>query len=123
MRLSPRFGRYLVTGVASVAVDTGVLVTCRSGLHAPLWLATSAAFVTSFLVNFGLNRWWVFDARDQMGARLARYAVLVGVNYGVAIVLVLGLTWLGLFYVLARWTSVAACVAMNYWAYRRWVFI
>ncbi len=109
-------------GVLSVGVDTGVLVALRGGLGAPLWLATTLSFLASLVVNFGLNSTLVFAARDRLRTRLARYAVMVAVNYTLTLLIVLGLAAAGMPYVLAKWTAIALCAGVNFAGYRRWVF-
>jgi len=115
--------RFLMVGVASVAVDSTVLVVLRELTATPLWLATTAAFGAALGVNFSLNLLWVFDARGRLPARLLRYGVLVVVNYLLTLVLVLGLAGAGMHYLLAKWAAVAVAAVVNYVAYRRWVFI
>ena len=115
--------RFLVVGVASVAVDTTVLVVLRELAATPLWLATTAAFAAALGVNFSLNLRWVFGVQGRLPARLARYGVLVVVNYLLTLVLVLGLAGVGMHYLLAKWVAIAVAAVVNYVAYRRWVFI
>ncbi len=119
---SGQFVRYLAVGVASVGVDSGALVLFYGGLGAELWLATTAAFLLAFVVNFGLNFTWVFGARARVAERLLRYGSLVVVNYVVTIAVVLGLSTVGLHYLLAKWVAIGLCVLLNFFAYRLWIF-
>ncbi|MGH3472396.1 MAG: GtrA family protein [Nocardioidaceae bacterium] len=121
-RVPVRFRRYLTVGVASVAVDSLVLLVLHGWAGMALGAATTVAFASAFVVNFSLNMHWVFDSHRQLARRLLRYGSLVVVNYGVTILVVLGLSSLGLYYLLAKWVAIGACVMLNYVAYRRWVF-
>jgi putative flippase GtrA len=116
------FPRYVAVGMLSVAVDVGSLTILRSGLGVPLLLATTVAFVVALCVNYTLNHVWAFDVDGFVGRRMARYAVLVAINYTVTIAMVTGLTALGVFYLLAKAVSVAVTAAVNFTGYRLWVF-
>ncbi len=120
---SPALLRFLVAGITSVAVDTAVLVALRELTPTPLWAATTIAFAAAVGVNFGLNLRWVFGAQGQLPGRLARYSVLVVVNYLLTLVLVLALTEVGVYYVLAKWVATAVGAVVNFVAYRHWVFL
>ena len=114
--------RFLSVGVLSVVVDTALLVVGRELVGLPLAVATTAAFVLTLGVNFWLNLRVVFQAVGRVAGRLARYLVLVAVNYLLTMVIVLGLAGSGLHYVAAKLTAVAVCAGLNFVAYRHWVF-
>lgn len=114
--------RYAAVGVLSVAVDVGTLTILHSGFGVTLVLATTIAFAVALCVNYTLNHVWAFDVDGFVGRRMARYAVLVAVNYGITIAIVTGLTALGVFYLLAKAVSVAVAAAVNFTGYRLWVF-
>lgn len=115
--------RFVLVGVASVSVDTAVLVALRELTEAPLWLATTVAFAAALGVNFALNMRWVFGVEGRLAGRIARYAVLVVVNYLLTLLVVLGLTEVGVYYVFAKWVATAVAAVVNYVAYQRWVFV
>lgn len=119
--LSREVQRYLVVGIATFLLDIGLLVLFKEILGEPLWLATTVAFA-AISVNFVLNRSWVFAAGPGLLIRVARYAALVLVNYGVTMAVVLGVTAIGAFYLLAKLLAVALCVVLNFFAYKHWVF-
>jgi putative flippase GtrA len=79
-----------VVGVLSVGVDTGGLVVLRELVGLPLAWATSLGFALTLAVNFSLNTGFVFGVRGRLAGRLARYGVLVVVNYLLTMLLVLG---------------------------------
>lgn len=116
-------GRFLAVGVLSVTVDTCALVVLREWLALPLAAATTAAFSLTLAVNFSLNMGFVFDVRGRLAGRLARYGLLVVVNYVLTLLLVLGIAALGVHYVLAKLIAVASCAALNFVAFRHWVFV
>jgi len=108
--------------MASVVVDSAILVALRELTSTPLWLATSVSFTVALGVSFSLNMRWVFAAQGGLPGRLARYGVLVVVNYALTLVLVLALAGAGMHYLLARWIAIAVAAIVNYVAYHRWVF-
>ena len=122
-RRSTPWLRFLLVGIASVGVDTTVLVLLREVVATPLWLATTGAFTAALGVNFSLNMRWVFGARGQLPLRLFRYGLLVALNYVLTLVLVLGLAAAGMHYLLGKWIAIGLAALVNYLAYRRWVFI
>jgi putative flippase GtrA len=114
--------RFGVTGVASVTADIGTLTALHSGFGVRLLWATLAAFGAGLLVNYSLNRNWTFQARADHRKTLVRYAVMVSVNFGGTLAIVLGLTHLGLYYLLSKLIAVAIIAVVNFTASRLWVF-
>jgi putative flippase GtrA len=114
--------RYLAVGVISYLVDLGLLALCYSLLGAPLWLATSVGFWTSFALNFALNRSLTFRSRGSPVRQLVKYSLLVAINYGASLVLVAVAESIGIGYAVGKTVSVGVMVVVNYLAYRYWVF-
>ncbi len=114
--------RFLAVGVLSYLFDLGVLAALHSGFGVPLALATTIAFLSTLLVNFGLNRAFAFRSTALAGPAFVKYMVLVGVNYATTLLMVTGLAWLGLSYLVAKTLAVVVNAVMNYFAYRHWVF-
>ncbi len=102
--------------------DVGVLVVLHGVLGISLAVATSLSFVSTLLLNFGLNRAFAFQSTALVGSSLVRYLVLVLINYGTTLLMVTGLTAAGLLYVVAKTLATVVNAVMNYEAYRRWVF-
>lgn len=117
------FARFVAVGVLSAGVDTGALVALRELVGLPLPVATSVAFALTLAVNFGLNMGFVFGVSGRLAGRLARYGVLVVVNYLLTMLLVLGIAALDVDYVLAKLIAIACCAMVNFVAYRHWVFV
>lgn len=115
-------GRYALVGGLSFAVDFGALILGYRVLSLPVWIATSLGFWLSFVVNFAANKYWTFGARTRTAGQIWRYSVLVGVNYLATVVIVAGLSHLGLDVVLAKAVAVVLLTASTFVAYRHWVF-
>ena len=114
--------RFLIAGVLSALVDVAALVAFRDVVALPLWLATVLALSVTLAVNFLLNALWVFGARGMWATRAGRYGVMVGLNYVLTTVIVVGLAFFGLWYVAAKVVSLAVCAVVNFLGFRFWVF-
>jgi len=114
--------RFGITGLLSVAADVGVLSLLHSGFGIWLLWSTLAAYAAGLSVNYTLNRNWTFRARAGHRRTLFRYGTLVGINVVSTLAIVLGLTHLGLYYLLSKLTAVAINAGMNFFAGRYWVF-
>jgi putative flippase GtrA len=116
------FVRFCVTGVLSVVADVGTLSLLHSGLGVRLLWSTIVAYAAGLLVNYSLNRNWTFQARADHRQTLIRYATMVAFNFGSTLVIVLGLTHLGLYYLLSKLVAIALNAGINFTAGRYWVF-
>lgn len=117
--------RYLVVGSAVFLVDLGSLRLLHGTVGMPLAAATVAAFCIAFVVNFAASRQWTFAGTARAGRahhQLARYLVLVGLNLGSTVGIVVGLSHVGLSYLLAKVVAAAVNACGNFFAYRHWVF-
>jgi putative flippase GtrA len=114
--------RFLLTGGASAALDTGVLYLLHGVLGVLLPVATLLAVMVAFAFNFTLNRIWSFGSASPVGRQFGRYLLLAMFNWGLNVALVTGFTALGLHYVLAKIITLAIASAINYVGYRLWVF-
>lgn len=114
--------RYLLAGGLSFLVDIGLLALFREVLNWPLWLATTTAFLGSFVFNYTVQRTFSFGAEAAHGPALLKYASLVATNTVavVAIVAVVDLTAAG--WLTGKVISTAATTIWNYFLFRHWVF-
>lgn len=121
--IDSRFTRYVSVGVASLAIDIGVLTFSYRVLGFALWLATSLGFWLSFVVNFLLSKHFTFRVRHSTGRQLGRYTCLVIVNYLATLALVTGAQALGISYLIGKIAAVGGLTVVTYFLYRRWVFV
>lgn len=121
--LAPTLVGFAVINSLTFTLDVAILVTARSGLDWPLWIAVSAGYTTAFALSFTLNRWLNFRSHAPVGRQLVIYLAVVCMNY---LALVLGLvtvlTHLGLDYRLARLAAAGAEAGFMYCAMRWLVF-
>lgn len=111
-----------MAGGISAVVDIALLYVLHGLLNVQLTLATFLAVLAAFVMNFILNREWSFESGSPMGGQFIRYLVLAGMNWISTVVLVSALASLGFHYLLARVLTLAVNAAVNYVAYRGWVF-
>lgn len=114
--------RFLVVGGLSVIADTGALFVLHGVLGIWLPVATALAYAVAFVVNFGLNRTWAFGADGAIGRQLWRYLALVAANLVITVLLVQGLVWAGLGYLVAKVLTALGLAVVNYLVSRRWIF-
>lgn len=114
--------RFLVVGGLSVGVDAGMLFVLHGLLGVWLPLATATSYLLSIGINFGLNRFWTFEASGAAGWHVLRYVLLVAANLTLTVVLVQLLTWLGLPYLVSKLCTTAVLAISNYFISREWVF-
>jgi len=115
--------RFLVVGVASFLADASALWLIHGVLGIWLPVATTLAFMAAFVVNFGLGRTWAFESRGRsLGRQLPRYVTLVAANLVLTVLLVDGITGLGVPYLGSKAVTATILAVVNYLASRTWVF-
>lgn len=114
---------YVVVGLATVAVDVGTLTLLRELASWPLWAATTAGFGASVGVNFFGNRAWAGrESTRNLLDHAVRYALLLGFNYLLTLVVLLGLAGAGVRYLVAKAVAVLLTAVISFVSYRTWVF-
>ncbi|MFG1839537.1 GtrA family protein [Micromonospora sp. NPDC049175] len=115
--------RFVTTGGASFAVDAGTLWVLHGLFDVWLPAATLCGVVLSFVLNFVLNRQWVFAANGSAVRQLRRYLVLAVSNWIITVSSVTALVGLGAHYLTARIGVLAVMTVVNFTLYRVWVFV
>ncbi len=118
---APRF--VIVGGIAAV-VDVATLRLLHGELGVELLIATALAYLVSGIPSFLLNRHWAFvgGADGVVHQQAGRFLLSIGVNLGATLLIVGGLSWLGVYYLLAKVIAIAINAIGNFFAYRHWVF-
>ncbi len=114
--------RFLVTGVCSLGADFAFLYGLHSGAGTSLTLATVVGSLAAVIVNYTLNRNWTFQATASHGSVVGPYLLMVAVNVGSTLLIVRGLTHLGLYYLVSKLVAVAVNAVLNFVSARYWVF-
>jgi len=112
---------FAVINSCTFAVDLGLLTALHGGLHWPLPVSITVAYITAFGLSYLLNRTLNFRSHGAVGPQVAVYTAVVIVNY-LAWILGVGdgLAALGLDYRLAR-IAAGACEALYMYAAMRWL--
>lgn len=117
--------RFLVVGFVTFLVDIGSLELLHGVIRVGLAVSTVVAYAIAFSVNFFASRRWTF-VTTALGTKaqrqMMRYLVLVVVNLCLTLLIVLGLSAVGVPYLLAKVISVCLIAVGNFFAYRQWVF-
>ncbi|TFD32752.1 GtrA family protein [Cryobacterium sp. TMT1-62] len=114
--------RYLVIGGASFLIDFGLLALFFQAFAWPLWLATGAAFLISFVFNYLLQRAFSFSSQATHATALSKYLFLLAFNTAATI----GIVWLidmtGWGWGAGKVVATIITTGWNYFVYRYWVF-
>jgi len=115
--------RYVLTGILSLGVDTGLLILFHGLLAWPVSLATALAFGLTACFNFLVNQRWSFAApTSHSRGQAIRFATLVAANLVANVLGVTALTAAGVQYVAAKLITAVILAVINLFIMRRWVF-
>ena len=118
-----RFVRYAAVGVLGASVHFGTTACLVHIAHVDPIVATIIGFLGALVVQYELNRVWVFDSRVHARAGAPRYVVVsvMGVVLNGAIMAVVT-RLLGADYRIGLVLVVLLVTPMNYFLNRRWTF-
>jgi dolichol-phosphate mannosyltransferase len=123
-----RFAKFGVVGGLGIFVNTGLLYAGHDWLCLSLNISSPAAILITIYFNFNLNNFWTWKERRVSVVsgyilRLGRYylsaALGAVINYGV---LMLGVRYLGLYYLIANLLGIFLGTASNFLLSEFWVF-
>jgi len=120
-----RITEYMISGGAYFWSGYLMFFVMDKGFHLSLWWAKLASNLTGWIVNYLLQRYWVFRnpklAKHQQEVT-ERYMILTGVNFVVDYLIVAGLKSIGITPYIGQFVSSAFFTVWNYFWYRFWVF-
>ena len=117
----PRLLGFAAISCTTFPVDLALLTIARGGLHWPLPASITAAYLLASGLGYLLNRSLNFRSHAAVGPQLARYSVVLVINYfGCILGVTTGLAALGLNYQLAR-TAASLCEIAYMYAAMRWI--
>jgi len=90
-----------------------------------LWWAKLLANVVGWIVNFVLQRYWVFknpQLKGHLGKTSGRYIFITLVNFLIDYLIVAGLQKIGISPYIGQFISAGFFTFWNYFWYRFWVF-
>lgn len=116
---------YMVSGSVYFVTGYVAFFTFWSVLHWSLWWAKVLADVVGWVVNYLLQRFWVFANPDLAEHRVQvtrRYAVVTLADFMLDYVIVRGLRAVGITPYIGQFVSAGFFTVWNYIWYRFWVF-
>lgn len=117
--------KFLVVGVASFAIDYGLLLILHDVFGVQLNVATTVAYLTGLAVNFSLNKVWTFSAPKgarQSAKQAIQYGVLVVFNLLATNVIVSVAASSAVGPEISKPVATAAIMVLNYVVYQRIIF-
>lgn len=115
--------RFLAFSAVGLTFDLTVLTLLDAFTPLPYQASVTIAFVLTYALNFGLNRWFAFDAaHGHVGGQLGRFLPQVTADYLLVVFGVTVLVELGLPLLPARVLVATTNAVLNYCAYRWWTF-
>ncbi len=117
------FARYFVSGGAALALQIAVLTALVEWLATPPVLASGVGFVLACVLNYTLQRCWVFRAAGAHRVLFARYAGVTTATLGLNLVLFwLTAEVIGIWYPLAQVLCTGAIFLLNFAINRAYTF-
>ena len=118
-----RLVRYGVSGGASATTHFGVGLALTAAAHTRPVLASTAGFLASVLVSYGLQKSWVFRSGLGHGVAGARFLAVTAAAFGLnTAVLSLGTGVLRLPYPPVQAVALVLIPVLNYTINSRWTF-
>lgn len=120
-----RITEYMISGGAYFWTGYLVFFICDKGLGLSLWWAKLAANVVGWIVNFILQRYWVFknpNLSKHQTKVTTRYIIITLADFVIDYFIVLGLKTIGITPYIGQFISSGFFTVWNYLWYRFWVF-
>lgn len=116
---------YLVSGGAYFWSGYLAFFIFYSVLHWSLFYAKIGADIIGWIVNYGLQRYWVFDNSDLAKHKTkvtGRYMFITLVDFMIDYLIVRGLKSIGISPYIGQFVSSGFFTVWNYFWYKYWVF-
>jgi len=120
-----RIMQYAITGGAWFWSGYAMFALLYGAFGFGIVPAKIVSYIFGLLVNFALERFWVFDSRDarkNLDKVTAKYVVLSGINLVIDTLIVWSLTKVGVSPYIGQFVSAGFFTVWNYIWYKLWVF-
>lgn len=120
-----QIAQYIISGGAYFWSGYLVFFICDKVLDFNLWWAKLAANVVGWIVNYSLQRFWVFNNAELKKHKTQvtfRYAVITLVDFVIDFFIVAGLKAIGITPYIGQFASAGFFTVWNYLWYKFWVF-
>lgn len=120
-----RITEYMISGGAYFWSGYATFFFADKVFHLNLWWAKLIANIVGWLVNYALQRYWVFNnpklAKHQLDVT-RRYIIITLSNFVIDYLIVQGLKNIGITPYIGQFISAGFFTVWNYLWYRYWVF-
>ncbi|MET3922584.1 GtrA family protein [Arthrobacter sp. UYEF20] len=114
--------KFLVVGVASFAIDLGLLALMHQVGGVDLWIATPIAFLASLVFNFFIQRKFTFQSNSRAQLSFLKYGTLVVFNLVATDLVVNLIAASGHSYAIGKVAATVATTSWNFLLYKHWIF-
>ena len=114
--------KFLLVGVASFAIDLGLLALLHEVGGVDLWIATPIAFLASLVFNFLVQRKFTCQSGSRAHVSFMKYGVLVVFNLVAIDVIVNLFAASGISYAVGKVVATVLTTAWNFLLYKYWIF-
>lgn len=118
-----RFSRFLLAGAAATATTYLTLIVGVELLRLPAVPASAAGYALGILVNYAINYRFTFESSKKHSAVFPKFlfVMLVGMVAN-ATMMAVGISVIGLHYLVAQLVAIAVVLSWSYTANRLWTF-
>lgn len=119
------FGKSLLSGGTAALIDLLLLYFFTAILHWPSWTAVNSAFAGAVLVNFSLQKFWVFSERasNSIHQQLIKFYLIALVNFITnAVLMYIMINILNIWYLMAQVLVTGLLAMFNFMAYKLFIF-
>lgn len=120
-----RITEYLVSGGAYFWSGYLAFFVCDKGLHFTLWWAKLTANLIGWTINYGLQRYWVFNNPKLSKHKIevtSRYIFITLLNFVIDYLIIRYLKSIGITPYIGQFISAGFFTIWNYVWYKLWVF-
>jgi putative flippase GtrA len=118
-----QLAKFSVVGLSGYVVNLAVYTALLKGAGLHYALAATCSFVVAVTNNYLWNRLWTFHAqRGHVGWQGLRFLVVATIAYGVNLLLLTALIWLGVDKVVSQAIAIVLVTPLNFVGNKLWSF-
>lgn len=106
--------RFAIVGGFGTIVNTGYLILFKEFIGLPLWASSLLAIAIAMTFNFILNDAYTFGAEKIKILRYAQFVCVSSIGVAINLCVLIGLTSIGLYYLVANVVGILCAFAFNY---------
>lgn len=114
--------RFAIVGGFGTIVNTGYLILFKEFIGLPLWISSVLAIAIAMFFNFILNDAYTFEAETLELKRLIQFVFVSSLGVIINISILLELSSLGLYYLVANVVGILCAFAFNYTLSKKFIW-